>query len=341
MLLAIGVGLFAVIGLVVGLILATRGGSKTVAPPTAAGALVDYLARVDPATRQIVARIPLGEHPIDVAVGEGSVWVLDQDGSVRRIDPVTNKATVIEGVAEDPKAIAGGEGAVWVADGTRRVVHKIDPASNRMVASLPVGAFAHDVTTGENAAWVAAGSGIIRIDPSSGDLSELEGSVGEVGGPLGPRYGIGLGDDLVWQMYTLLPSVGRFEIGTGGFDRLEVSVDPRAIAVSGADVWVAACGAPGTVVRLDGRAGEVIATLAAGGSECSFLVGGPPVAITAGQEGVWVTDAVNGTISRISEATNQLDAPIKIGDTLTAIAVGLGSVWVTVDGEVSPSPSTS
>jgi streptogramin lyase len=57
--------------------------------------------------------------------------------------------------------------------------------------------------------------------------------------------------------------------------------------------------------------------------------------------GVWVTDAVNGAISRIDQTTNQVDPPIRVSDTPTAIAVGLGSVWVTVNGETSPSPSTS
>jgi DNA-binding beta-propeller fold protein YncE len=54
-----------------------------------------------------------------------------------------------------------------------------------------------------------------------------------------------------------------------------------------------------------------------------------------------VTDAVNGTIVRIDDTTNQVDVPIRVGETPTAIVVGLRSVWVAVDGEVSPSPSTS
>jgi hypothetical protein len=52
-------------------------------------------------------------------------------------------------------------------------------------------------------------------------------------------------------------------------------------------------------------------------------------------------DSVNGTVARIQTATNQVDTPIRIGDTPTAVAVGLGSVWVTLDGEASESPSSS
>jgi streptogramin lyase len=302
---------------------------------------VDYVARVDPSTGHVVGRIPVGKNPIDVAVGEGSVWVLDKDGSVRRIDPVTNGVTAIEAVAEDPRAIATGEGAVWVADGSNGIVHKIDPASNRVASSLRVSAVAYHVAAGENGVWVAAGPGIVRIEPSSGDLSELEGSVGEVGGVPFPRYETGVGDGFVWQIYNLVPSVGRFDIGARRFDLFEVNGVPRAIAVSGADVWFATCGAPGTAFRLDGRSGEVIATVAAGGSLCPTLVDPLPIAIATGEQGVWVTDTVNGTLSRINETTNQVDIPIRVGDTPTAVAVGLGGVWVTVNGEESPSPSTS
>jgi class 3 adenylate cyclase len=326
-----------VAGGVAGAVLLGSGSSQSPRAP------VDYVARVDPATRQVVARIPVGEHPVDVALGEGSAWVLDRDGSVRRIDPVTNEATVIETAAADPRAIAAGEGGVWIADGTKGIIHKIDPASNRVVASLRVGVVAHDVAAGENAVWVAAGSGIVRIEPSSADVSELNGSVGDIGGlTRNRRFKIGVGEGFVWQMSTLMPKVGRFEVGTGRFDLVDAGLVPRVIAVSGVDVWLAACGAPGTVVRVDARAREVIATLAAGGSGCSDLtVAGGPISIAASQEGVWVTDGTNGTVSRIRETTNQVDPPIRNGDTPVALAVGLGSVWVMVDGEVSPSHSTS
>jgi DNA-binding beta-propeller fold protein YncE len=276
----------------------------------------------------------VGEHPIDVAVGEGSVWVLDRDGSVRRIDPVSNRAAVIRKVAEDPRAIAAGEGWIWVADGTKEVVHRIDPASNRLASSIQVGAVAHDVAADSNGVWAAAGSGIVRIDPSSGDVVALQGTVGGEAGGLAPkaRYKTGAGGGFVWQISQLFPKVARFDVAGDRFDVLDIDVAPRVIAVSRTDVWLATCGAPGMVIRLDARAGEVTATVAAGGSTCSDLVTGRPIAIAADDAGAWVTDGVNGTISRINATTNQVDLPTRVGDTPTAVAVGLGSVWVTVDG---------
>ena len=63
---------------------------------------------------------------------------------------------------------------------------------------------------------------------------------------------------------------------------------------------------------------------------------GNPIVIAAGDEGVWVSDGVNGTISKIDQTTDEVASPIKVGETPTAIADGLGSVWVTVDGTESP-----
>jgi class 3 adenylate cyclase len=307
-------------------------------------AAVDYVARVDPATRQVVARIPVGEHPVDVALGEGSVWVLDKDGSVRRIDPVTNAATVIETVAEDPRAIAAGEGGVWVVDGTRGIIHKIDPASNLVLESLRIGQSVRDVTVGEDAVWASAGDRVVRIEPASGDTSDLEGVLSGPGGPevtARDRFTIAAGGGFVWETFSEFPQAGRHDAATSDFRRFDVGVQPRGIALTGTDVWFAGCGTPGTVVRVNSLTGDVLATLSAGGAVCPYFEQGNAILLAAGQDGVWVTDAVNGTVARIDDTTNQVDAPIRVGETPTAIVVGLGSVWVAVDGEVSPSPSTS
>jgi class 3 adenylate cyclase/DNA-binding beta-propeller fold protein YncE len=303
---------------------------------------VDYVARVDPATRQVVARTPVGEHPLDVALGEGSVWVLDKDGSVRRIDPVTNEATVIGTAAADPRAIAAGEGGIWIADGTKGVI-RIDPASNRVTASFRMEGVAQDVSVGEGAVWVATPHQLVRIDPSSGQISESEapGMGAELESEV--RFRTAVGDGFVWRTVSEESTALRYEVTRDRFDRFDVGVQPRDIAASGGDVWLVACGTPGTVVRLDAQTGDVSASIPAGGAVCQYqyLATGNPISIAEGAGGVWVTDALNGTISKISETTNQVDPPIRVGETATAIVVGLGSVWVAVDGEASPSPSTS
>ena len=327
-----------------GLVEATRGGSNGAPPPGAGAGLVDYLARVEPATRQVVARIPLGQNPISVAVGEGSVWVLDKDGSVRRIDPVTNKVTVIKGVAQDPRGIAVGQGAVWVADGTEDVVRKIDPASDRATASIPTQGPARNVSIGDDAVWAVTGTSILRIDPSSGKASEVGGLLLPPSAPpplLTDRSAISAAGGIVWATISAYPKLGRYGVATSDFRLADLDVLPLAMVATESDVWLAMCGTPGSVVRLDPQTAKPEATISAGGAVCPYRTPGDPLAIAVDSNGVWVTDAVNGAISRIDQTTNQVDSPIRVGDTPTAIAVGLGSVWVTVNGKASPSPSTS
>jgi streptogramin lyase len=45
------------------------------------------LDQIDRATNQIVARLPIGGHPIHLAVGFNSLWLLDGDGRLLRIEP--------------------------------------------------------------------------------------------------------------------------------------------------------------------------------------------------------------------------------------------------------------
>ena len=50
------------------------------------------VVRLDPRTRRVLHRTPVGSDPTSVAVGAGGVWVSDeQDGTVTRIDPRTNR----------------------------------------------------------------------------------------------------------------------------------------------------------------------------------------------------------------------------------------------------------
>jgi streptogramin lyase len=275
----------------------------------------------------VVAKIPIGKKPIGMAVGEGSVWVLDDDGSVWRIDPVTNKATVIKAVANDPRAISAGEGAVWVADNIGRAIHKIDPASNRVVSSLRAGDGAVEVAAGQGAVWVVGRAGVVRYDPVSGHSEQL----------VRPNLYdssayIAFGASDVWYA----DDFGRLiqiDPATNKFTQHQMEKAAADLAVGGDSVWVAACGTPATVFRLDARTGDIAAQIAAGGAVCPYAaVTGNRMSIVVGSDGAWVIDAPNGTVSRIGLATNQVDAPIHVGETPTAVALGLGSVWVTVDG---------
>jgi YVTN family beta-propeller protein len=64
---------------------------------------------------RVVARIPVGRGPTDIAVGEGSVWVANYlDGTISRIDPATNSVVDTIAVGRWPEHVAAGQGGVWV-----------------------------------------------------------------------------------------------------------------------------------------------------------------------------------------------------------------------------------
>jgi serine/threonine-protein kinase len=335
----IGVGA-AVVAVVVLLVVLLNGDGKAPAAgpessPTTS-ALADYVARINPATGVVTAKIPVGPDPIDVAVGEGSVWVLDGDGSVERIDPVSGKAVLIQTAAEDPRALAVDERGVWLANGFNGVL-EIDLGSNRVKSSFEIRGIADDVATDGEAVWVAAEDHLFQVDSVSGAVSEVDGSLVSAGG-LGRNADafVAAGEGYAWHSYTADANVGRVTGTSGHYESFQYDFIPKGIATAGSDVWFARCGTPGTVLRVDANTGKALTSISAGGAVCPYFnVTGNPIALAASEESVWVTDGANGTVSRIQVATNEVGPPIRVGDTPTSVAVGLSSVWVAVDGSSS------
>ena len=76
---------------------------------------------LDPDTGALRETISFGTAPSSVAVGEGSVWVLDADDqTVTQIDPETNDVRRVFSTSSRPTDIAAGAGAVWVGNGPSR-----------------------------------------------------------------------------------------------------------------------------------------------------------------------------------------------------------------------------
>ena len=91
------------------------------------------MARIDPASRRVVATIRLdADHlPGAVVVGDGAVWVFAGGGLLQRIDPVSNQ--VVHTLAVGPDGVhsgrlAVGAGAVWLSDAEARTLIRIDTA---------------------------------------------------------------------------------------------------------------------------------------------------------------------------------------------------------------------
>src|SRR4051812_8301463 len=76
---------------------------------------------------------------------------------------------------------------------------------------------------------------------------------------------------------------------------------------------------PNSVVAIDAGSGKPVG---------DAQIGGRPVAVTAGAEGVWVANADDGIVSRIDPKNHRVVKRIGLGADVNALASGFGSVWV-------------
>jgi peptide/nickel transport system substrate-binding protein len=216
------------------------------------------VARVDPATRRVVQRIPVGRDPAGVAADDGAVWVTDSgDRSVSWINPSTNTVVKRVLVGNGPTGIALGDGAVWVANSLDNSVSRINAATGRVVTTIPgVGGSPSGVAAGLGAVWVSntTDGTVTRISPSSNTV------VHPIPVGNGPRA-IAVGANAVWVANSLDGTVSRIDpasdtvVATVG-----VGDGPSAVAVGRGAVWVASQ-VRGTVTRLDPATNTMVRTI--------------------------------------------------------------------------------
>jgi len=135
----------------------------------------EQVLRINPASGQIVASIPIGFVPFEIAATDSAVWVGGYyDDTVVRIDPRTNQVVASLTVPDGASGISAADGAVWVASSIAGKVSRIDPATNRVVATVALdcparcdGSVPLAIAATADAIWVrTVGDGLmVRIDP--------------------------------------------------------------------------------------------------------------------------------------------------------------------------------
>jgi outer membrane protein assembly factor BamB len=162
--------------------LAPAGGLDLVTPGFGSAWLTDTdsqtLLRMDPATRRVIARIPL-HGTMALAPGRDALWVgLTQSAEFRllRIDPRTNRVVVRERMPDVPGGSVGAVpllvgGNLWVL--TAEAALRIDQKSGRAIATVPT---ARDGYTTRS---FAAAGGDLWLQTSDGRLLRLDGTTGK------------------------------------------------------------------------------------------------------------------------------------------------------------------
>lgn len=224
----------------------------------------DELVRVDPATNEITARVPI-DAPLGVSqlpYGDGTMWAFTTSGvgpdTVIRVDP--SSATV---VAEIPLGVvagtmAYGHDALWVTSPTQDVLLRIDPATNTVERWAEEIEGAGLVRVGADGVWVSlhgehaadpiepSDPTLVKVDPATGDVV-VEAATG---GSLGVDGGFSVTDDAVW-VRAPEPFLAVVDPVTGDVIRtIEQSGGGGDVAVALGSVWLTSHDR-GTVWTLD------------------------------------------------------------------------------------------
>jgi virginiamycin B lyase len=137
------------------------------------------VARVNPKSMKVVAKVPVRAYAASVRVGYGAVWVTNPlAGLLQKISPRSNRVVATTKVGSQPRFFDVGEGGVWILDqGTGRVV-RVDPGTAKVAASIPAGVVGDggDMTAGGGWAWARGSQTLLtRIDTRTNAVVERYG----------------------------------------------------------------------------------------------------------------------------------------------------------------------
>jgi streptogramin lyase len=267
---------------------------------------------------------------VDLAAGEGAVWVIDDDErNLRRIDPESHE---VDGeplpLPGKPRALAVGEGAVWVAVEEPDSLVRVDPQSAQVAATVRVPFSPSAVAAGDGAVWTGGAGRLARVDPTRnrlhGDPAAIDGDAGS----------IALDEEAVWVAVPEEKVLARVDPRSGrATRRFPVGTGAEEVAV----------GREGTVWIAGGEDGGT-ATLAPGANAIEGFEGETGlVDVAADSEGdVWT---LSGTFGRKQTGSTRTiyvrgvgrhdggkDRTLGTGEVVpsevTHLAVGEGSAWL-------------
>ena len=286
--------------------------------------LLAQVVRLPLESLPVVARIPVPSRPDWLAMGFGSVWVVDyRPPSLVRIDPATNR--VVAAVPLTGHAclgIAVMRDALWVPDCEHHVVAQIDPVQNAVAHTLTVDFKVDDegaLAAVDGSLWLfvtdstAPEAVLERIDPTTGAIQARV--------PVGAGSYVVAGDSAaLWVSATHGGALLRIDPRT---DRVSarIAVDPRPkfLTVGAGGVWVLHQ-LTGAVSLIDPRRDTVAASVAAG-------VPTPWGDIATGAGAVWVS--VGRTpLTRIDPVARAVTHQFVGGSGADAVRYGFGSLWI-------------
>ena len=290
---------------------------------------------IDPDDNRVVASIPTGVRPAQVAAGAGYLWVANLgDDSVTQIAPRERSVVSTTSPGMTVGGVAADSGGVWIGDIRRTRLVRLDPSFRRpsVVRSVRIAPYPegfgqlgeNPVAIGYRSVWSGRAFGAIaRVDAGSRDVLART-SVGN------DPSAIATGAGGVWVADSEDNTVTRLDPGSEGavIGTTSVGQGPTALAVGARAVWVANT-QDDTVSRIDPRTGTVTDTIA---------VGRRPTGVAVGEGAVWVANSLSGSLDRIDPRTKRVEATVELGEAPQGVAVAHGLVWVSVQHRAPAGP---
>jgi DNA-binding SARP family transcriptional activator/streptogramin lyase len=310
-----------------------RGGPGTPAiepPPQPVLAHASDIAVIHPDTNKVVARVPVGSSPTLIREGDGSVWVADQlDLTVTEIDLESRRVVRTVGLGFRPDHLAARNDAVWAFDKEERVLARLGAQQTWDRFEHPDFTEVESVAVDENAVWLAGGRRLIRVDPDSGEV------VRSVPVP-DPVDGLATAGGDVWAVSSAESTVLHIDPLTAEIrDRIPIAVGPAArpqklsISADGDFIWVLD-GYAATVVKIDPSHHDIVETY-------RLPAGRGSLALAAGEGAAWISNAFDGTVTRIDGWTSEVASiAVSAYSSPKGVTVAGGLVWVSVGDDRSP-----
>jgi YVTN family beta-propeller protein len=291
-------------------------GSLAVAAPVAAAPDAHLIATID-----------VAQNPTGVGFAARSAWATLDAAQVARIDPATNQVTATIPVGNFPVRALGAYNGVWVSNCGDGTVSRINPTTNTVVATIPTGNCPFDLGALADSVWVVnADNQVSRIDPATNKvIATIHAPLALCPDPFCFDFrGLGTGAGAVW-VTSHRSSVLRIDPATNRITGA-VRVGPccfslRGVAVGFGSVWASVDGLGNLIIRIDPQTLKITARIR------SVQINPGEIVVFAGRVWFGHDFDPTSIIEAIDPASNQTTAAVEVGDFAGSVAAGAGSVW--------------
>jgi DNA-binding SARP family transcriptional activator/DNA-binding beta-propeller fold protein YncE len=299
--------------------LATGGGGGGAAAP-----VPNSLVKIDAETNEIVAAIPVGRSPGEVAVvGDYVVVSSEEDATLTRVDVASGETTTSGASGADMGLAAMGDRFVWAVSLQQDRLTRVDITRLQSIDGVALAAdlgFVF-VAVGGGSLWVTqyAPAAVLRYDLRTLQLRRRY-DLGPTDVPVDLAYGYGAAWVVLGDSRALL----RVDARTGRAETIPAGALPSGPAVGFGSIWSSSI-AEGTMWRFDGVTGERTSPV--------VDVGPAPFGVATGAGSVWIANNCDGIVSRMDPETGEVVATVETGYFPKWLAVGRGYVWVGLAAE--------